>query len=201
MKPHLAYTLRRMHLHSGDSFSSVGYSSTERQPSAAHPLGIDLPGITSCEKIDASKQEVTYEPNWVGHLVQSINASRTNFPLLVYDYAVSGDTIARMRLWQYRKEFLPQLGSHPDSAPWTSSNTLFISWIGINDCIWNVRLQASSAQPSFDDLFKTQESLYGIGARNFCFIGIPPLHKFPAGMHCHDLHVYIYSRNSRSYLA
>ena len=41
-------------------------------------------------------EAVTYEPNWVGHLVQTVNAERRDTPLLVYDYAVSGDTIARM---------------------------------------------------------------------------------------------------------
>ena len=124
---------------------------------------------------------MTYEPNWVGHLVQSVNAARPDSPLLVYDYAVSGDTVARMKLWQAKKEFLPHLASRPEWAPWTPSDTLFVTWIGINDCTYNIRLQPSSITPCFDDFFAVQEAIYAAGGRNLCFIDVPPVHKFPKG--------------------
>ncbi|RPD55367.1 hypothetical protein L226DRAFT_491896 [Lentinus tigrinus ALCF2SS1-7] len=165
----------------GDSFSAVGYSSKEEHPSPEHPLGIEIPGLTSCECVDETTGEVTFEPNWVGHLVQSVNEMRPQNSLLVYDYAVSGDTVARMKLWQVKKEFLPYLAPRPEWAPWTPSDTLFMTWIGINDCTYNLRLQPSSIDPSFDDLFKSQESMYAAGARNFCFIDVPPVHTFPKG--------------------
>ncbi|KAI0737403.1 hypothetical protein C8Q80DRAFT_1243316 [Daedaleopsis nitida] len=165
----------------GDSFSSVGYSSKERTPTSEQPLGIDFPGLTSCERLDEATQEVCYEPNWVGHLVKTVNETRNTSPLLVYDYAISGDTISRMKLRQVKKEFLPHLAPRPEWAPWASTDTLFVTWIGINDCTWNIRLQPSSTHQSFDDLFKTQEDLYAAGARNFCVIDIPPVHIFPKG--------------------
>ncbi len=166
---------------SGDSFSAVGYNSKDRHPCVDHPLGIEFPGLTSCERVDETTGKVTYEPNWVGHFVQTVNAKRIGHPLLVYDYAVSGDTVARMKLWQVEKEFLPHLAPHPEWAPWTPSDTLFVTWIGINDCTYNIRLQPSAAQRSFDDLFAAQEELYTAGARNFCFVDVPLAHTFPKG--------------------
>lgn len=167
--------------YSGDSFSSVGYSHKERAPTAERPLGVDFPGLTSCERVDETTRAVSYEPNWVGYIVNTINETRRASPLLVHDYAISGDTIARMKLWQIKKEFIPHLAPRPEWAPWTSKDTLFVTWIGINDCTWNIRLQPSSIHQSFEDLFKTQEALYAAGARNFCVIDMPPVHAFPNG--------------------
>ncbi|EJF57987.1 hypothetical protein DICSQDRAFT_91385 [Dichomitus squalens LYAD-421 SS1] len=169
----------------GDSFSSVGYTSKDLPPSADMPLGVPSPGITSCEVVNEATGEVTYEPNWVGYLSQKVNsernAKRNADPLLVYDYAVPGDTVARMKLWQVGKEFMPTMGQHPEWAPWTSLDSLFVTWIGTNDCTWNLRLQVSSAQASLVDLFKAQTRLYNAGARNFCLIDVPPCHRFPKG--------------------
>ncbi|KAL1947057.1 hypothetical protein VTO73DRAFT_14018 [Trametes versicolor] len=165
----------------GDSFSSVGYSAGSSNPSADEPLGIVFPGETSCERLDEVTQQTVHDPNWVGHLVRSVNAQRPDKALLVYDYAIPGDTVARMKIKQVGKEFLPHVGSHPAWAPWTASDTLFITWIGINDCTWNLRLQAPSAQACLDDLFAAQEKLYQAGARNFCFVDVPPAHTFPKG--------------------
>ncbi len=113
--------------------------------------------------------------------MRSVNAQRHDKALLVFDYAIPGDTVARMKLKQVGKEFLPHVGSHPAWAPWTACDTLFLTWIGINDCTWNLRLQAPSAQACLNDLFAAQEKLYQAGARNFCFIDVPPAHTFPNG--------------------
>ncbi|EIW61098.1 uncharacterized protein TRAVEDRAFT_28408 [Trametes versicolor FP-101664 SS1] len=165
----------------GDSFSSVGYSAGSSNPSADEPLGIVFPGETSCERLDEVTQQTVHDPNWVGHLVRSVNAQRPDKALLVYDYAIPGDTVARMKIKQVGKEFLPHVGSHPAWAPWTASDTLFLTWIGINDCTWNLHLQAPSAQACLDDLFAAQEKLYQAGARNFCFVDVPPAHTLPKG--------------------
>lgn len=159
----------------------MGFSAGCSKPSADEPLGIVFPGETSCERLDEVTQQTVHEPNWVGHLVRSVNAQRHDNALLVYDYAITGDTVARVKIKQVGKEFLPHVGSHPAWAPWTGSDTLFLTWIGINDCTWNLRLQASSAQASLDDLFAAQEKLYQSGARNFCFVDVPPVHTFPNG--------------------
>ncbi|KAI0823771.1 hypothetical protein BC628DRAFT_1420508 [Trametes gibbosa] len=166
----------------GDSFSSVGYCAGSPRPSADNPLGIAFPGVTSCTHVDENTQKEEYQPNWVGHLVREINSERREArPLLVYDYAITGDTVARMKLKQVAKEFLPHLGSHPEWENWNAFDTLFVTWIGINDCTWNLRLRVSSAQASMDDLFAAQEKLYQVGARNFCFIDVPPADVFPNG--------------------
>ena len=161
----------------------MGYSSRDPPPSAEEPLGIPFPGLTCCERVDESTNAVTYEPNWVGSLAKAVNAQRTpSDALRVLDYAISGDTIARMKLWQVRREFIPQAGTtRPSWAPWTATDALFVTWIGINDCTWSIRLAPTSAQASFDDLFKAQTELYDAGARNFCLIDVPPVHIFPGG--------------------
>ncbi|KAI0628908.1 hypothetical protein C8Q77DRAFT_1076590 [Trametes polyzona] len=170
----------------GDSFSSVGYSPESPLPSAEEPLGVRFPGETSCERpteeTAEATQQVACDPNWVGHLVREVNSQRAGqTPLRVFDYAIAGDTVARMKLKQVSKEFLPHLGAHPEWAPWLPSDTLFVTWIGINDCTWNLRLKVSSAQATIDDYFGAQEKLYNAGARNFCFIDVPPVHLFPNG--------------------
>ncbi|KAI0355255.1 hypothetical protein OH77DRAFT_1403711 [Trametes cingulata] len=165
----------------GDSYSSVGYSVESPYPSDERPLGVECPGTTSCEIVDEATKQAAFEPNWVGHFVQEMNRVRTSRPLLAFDYAIAGDTVARMKLKQVGKEFLPHVGVHPEWAPWTSSDTLFVTWIGINDCTWNLRLSAASAQASLDDLFAAHDKLYQAGARNFCLIDVPAVHTFPKG--------------------
>ncbi|KAH9923753.1 uncharacterized protein BXZ73DRAFT_50834 [Epithele typhae] len=160
----------------GDSYSSVGFTSRDPPPSDDEPLGIPFPGITSCEVVDAANQ-VTYEPNWVGHL----NKHRRASPLRVLNYAVSGDTVARLRKCQVHREFLTSAGTKPEWAPWTASDTLVTIWIGINDCTWDVRLKVLSAQPAFEDLVKALAALYGSGARNFCLFDMPSIFTFPGG--------------------
>ncbi|KAI0328039.1 hypothetical protein GY45DRAFT_1033733 [Cubamyces sp. BRFM 1775] len=167
---------------SGDSYSSVGYTSRCTPPTALEPLGVAFPGQTSCERTDGACQEIAYDPNWVGHLLTAIRTIREQLPpLLVFDYANPGDTVARMKLAQVGRQFTPHAGTHPEWAPWCSSDSLFVTWIGVNDCTWNLRLQVPSAQASLDDLFATQETLYRTGARNFCLIDVPPAHVFPKG--------------------
>ena len=119
---------------------------------------------------------------WVGHLIKDIDDRREeSLSLFVFDYANPGDTVARMKLAQVGRQFVPHAGTHPEWAPWCSSDSLFVTWIGINDCTWDLRLQVSSAKASLDDLFATQEALYCAGARNFYLIDVPPAHEFPKG--------------------
>ncbi|EPQ58338.1 hypothetical protein GLOTRDRAFT_57235 [Gloeophyllum trabeum ATCC 11539] len=146
----------------GDSYSDVGYNSRSRHPRPEEPLGVDFPGITWTEQD---------QPNWVGHLVTKYTPN----PLLVYDYAVGGDTIAGVKR-QVERQFLPHVGQKPDWAPWTAEDTLFVTWIGINDISWQ-----GVALPGMSELFELQHSLYETGARNFCFIDVPPIERAPIG--------------------
>jgi len=106
-----------------------------------------------------------------------VEKHRANPDLLVYDYAVGGDDVGALKE-QVQKRFLPHVGRQPYWAPWKSDNTLFVTWIGINDCAGlSSDREVGEAQ---NKLFDLQEELYEEGARNFLFIDIPPMEKCPA---------------------
>jgi len=130
-------------------------------PTDDNPLGIEYPGITYAEE---------GKPNWVGFLATVYNASS----LLVYNYALGGATVEGV-VDQVERNFLPKAGKKPLTTPWTERDSLFITWVGINDI-------ARGANPtdSLDKLFVAQDSLYKAGARNFMFVEIPPIHRSPA---------------------
>ncbi|KAI0697108.1 hypothetical protein C8T65DRAFT_743346 [Cerioporus squamosus] len=156
----------------GASYCDVGYDSQSSHPTPENPLGVDFPGITYCEP---------GKPNFVGHLVRQVNASRdSTSALLVYDYAVGGERADGVRR-QVREQFLPSLAPKPDWALWTSDDTLFVTWVGINDCAMNARCTdpVSATQESIKQLFEAQEEIYQAGGRNFCFVDVPPTYKFP----------------------
>ncbi|OSD02185.1 carbohydrate esterase family 16 protein [Trametes coccinea BRFM310] len=50
--------------------------------------------------------------------------------------------------------------------------------IGINDCVWNVRTNAS-VNDSIDQLWSLQQQLYDVGASIFCFVDVPPICDYP----------------------
>ncbi|KAI0362113.1 hypothetical protein OH77DRAFT_1416330 [Trametes cingulata] len=152
----------------GDSYSDVGYvyNNVSTYPSDEAPLGIEFPGVTWAEPA---------MPNWVGYLVTEYSPYTK---LLVYDYAIGGDSVEGVRR-QVQVNFLPRVGEKPEWAPWEAENTLFITWIGINDC---ARLELEEIPATLDELFAEQERLYDIGARNFLYIDVPPIHRTPVGV-------------------
>ena len=169
--------LFRSKLLSGASYCDVGYNSKSPLPSPEKPLGVPWPGNTWCERPDL--------PNWVGYLVQKINAQRKDSPaVLAFDYALGGDAVEGVRR-QVHRDFLPHLATRPTWAPWTASDTVFMTWVGINDCAMNAMSSSTTHNPdvsaaaSVDGLFALQEELYESGARNFCLIDVPPTYKFP----------------------
>jgi len=165
----------------GDSYSAVELTDGKDKPTAANPLGIEFPGHTWNE-ID--------KPNWVGHLITKYTpGSRfkpgqplskqdpqwAKSPLLVHDFARGGDTVDGVRR-QVERSFLPDLGKKPKWAPWTATNSLFVTWVGINDCA-----RASVFENGIHDtLFSLQEQLYESGARNYLFFDVPTIHRCPA---------------------
>ncbi|OSC97117.1 carbohydrate esterase family 16 protein [Trametes coccinea BRFM310] len=152
----------------GDSYSDVGYEYNKitTYPTDDAPLGIEFPGITWAEPA---------MPNWVGYLVTEYSPGTK---LLVYDYAVGGHTVEGVRK-QVQVNFLPRVGGRPNWACWSAEDTLFVTWIGINDC---ARLELSDIPATLDDLFAEQELLYETGARNFLFIDVPPIDRSPVGV-------------------
>ncbi|KIL69811.1 carbohydrate esterase family 16 protein [Amanita muscaria Koide BX008] len=165
----------------GDSYSSVYYDLAQTNvPDALQPLGVTYPGITWNE-VD--------KPNWVGHLIAEDcpghryrpfhdetgqDLQYMSSPLLVYDYARGGDTIAGVQ-HQIRTAFLPKVGQKPSWAPWSAKTSLFVTWVGINDCALS-----TNHSSAMDKLLKLHEELYEAGARNFMFVDVPPINRSPA---------------------
>ncbi|KAE9409646.1 hypothetical protein BT96DRAFT_872295 [Gymnopus androsaceus JB14] len=169
----------------GDSYSSVGYRGRPglTVPRAEKPLGVDFPGSS----LEMWNEDGT--PNWVGHLITKYmpgprykpdqgeqDEGYADDPLLIYDYAIGGNTINGVAS-QVKEQFLGPncVGTKPQWAPWESNNTLFVTWVGINDCAFN-----KEHENNISKLFDLQEQLYQAGARNFLFIDVPPIHRSPA---------------------
>ncbi|KAI0050206.1 carbohydrate esterase family 16 protein [Auriscalpium vulgare] len=146
----------------GDSYSYVGYHSQAPLPTSSRPLGVPFPGTPLTE---AGK------PNWVGHLVTTYAHGRSN--MLVYDYAVRGDTVPGV-VKQISECFLPSVGRKPSWAPWKPGDTLFVTWVGTDDC----RI-IEEIVPIIRSLLDAHEKLYTAGARNFLFLDVPPIHRSP----------------------
>ncbi|KAI0345169.1 hypothetical protein BDW22DRAFT_1343459 [Trametopsis cervina] len=159
----------------GDSYSSVrDQFDLLPSPTKNKRLGIEFPGNTWNEPD---------EPNWIGHL---LSKPGMNPDMLVYDYALGGQTVDDMRtqVSDFRRQF-------SSTAPWNGTNSLFVAhshpenadfefilpvtWIGINDCG-----MPSDSESTQKTLFELQESLYAEGARNFLFIDVPPIDRSPA---------------------
>ncbi|KAJ6493980.1 hypothetical protein C8R47DRAFT_1117936 [Mycena vitilis] len=146
----------------GDSYSDVGYEYADASiPSDDEPLGVEFPGATYAEVDQA---------NWVGHFVTNYAASQ----LLVYDYAKGGSRVHNMRN-QVEVMFQRQISHKPAWAPWTAEDTLFITWVGINDAAWG-----SDQTQNVETLFNSQGTLYINGARNFLFVNVPAINRSPA---------------------
>jgi phospholipase/lecithinase/hemolysin len=81
---------------------------------------------------------------------------------------------------QVQDEFLPKYSSHPSSAPWTSSSSLFAFFIGINDVGNSWWLNNATL---YDDIFAVYgglvQQVYDAGARNFLFLTVPPVNLAP----------------------
>lgn len=121
----------------------------QNAPTEEEPLGVPFPGSTYTEG-----------PNWVGHLAKSREP-----PFLVHNYSRSGQTAEGVRT-QVFVEFTQR---HPPEIPWTAHDTVFATWVGINDLT-----VTSDVQPRIDALFEAQQRLYEQGARIFLFVDLFP---------------------------
>lgn len=82
---------------------------------------------------------------------------------------------------QVQNEFLPVYGNHPSIAPWTSQDSLFAFFIGINDVGNSYAQQNESSLQStiFQEYAGLLEQVYSVGARNFLFLNVPPVQRAP----------------------
>ncbi|KAJ4993782.1 cellulose-binding gdsl lipase [Stagonosporopsis vannaccii] len=161
----------------GDSYTQTGFDIKGTQPNAANPFGNPpYPGWTSSNG-----------PNWAGFLATTYNASFVK----AYNLAYGGATVDSSLVTPYaptvlslanqvEQQFVPRYGSHPADAPWTSSDSLFAFFIGINDVGNSWWLNNSTL---YDAIFARYsglvEQVYATGARNFLFLSVPPVQLAP----------------------
>lgn len=88
---------------------------------------------------------------------------------------VPGYTDTVLSLVDQVAEFSDSIASHPASAPWTSENTLFGVWMGVND-VGNSYYQSNISDILDAIMVKYLEQLqimYDAGGRNFVILTVP----------------------------
>ncbi|KAI8628516.1 hypothetical protein F5Y19DRAFT_142648 [Xylariaceae sp. FL1651] len=185
----------------GDSFTDVGYSpSSSTQPNLDNYEGNPPPpGTSSC-----------YAPNYVQVLSSHVNKTFVS----LYDLAHSGAVVDGNLVSPYESEdntfvhqvsdkFLPYFAGgrlpHGNATngtfaskerarrEWEGSNTLVISWFGINDVdramggYWPLDpLWEAKAPKMIDSLFDGLEKVRREGAENFAILNLPPYWLSPS---------------------
>lgn len=160
-------------------YTTTGSDPNGTQPAPGNPLGNpSYPGYTASNG-----------PNWVDFLTTTYNANFIETVNLAYGGAVVDDrliaqylpTVLSLRN-QVEDEFLPLYADGTQGTfRWQSNNTLFASFLGIND-VGNA-YSAANASDIFAADFVTYASLmdtvYQFGARNFLFLNVPPVDRSP----------------------
>ncbi|KAF4592808.1 hypothetical protein EYR38_008510 [Pleurotus pulmonarius] len=156
----------------------TGFDPSGAIPSLANPIGNPpFPGWTA-----------TGGANWVGFGTTTFNKSK----ILTYNYAYGGATIDANLVAPYMPtvisltgqvdQFLTTVANKPASTPWTSANSLFSVFIGINDIGNSYYLSGDRAARLGLELrgVETQGDLCSdSGARNFLFVNVPPIDRSP----------------------
>ncbi|KAJ3714817.1 hypothetical protein C8R42DRAFT_682429 [Lentinula raphanica] len=157
----------------GDSYTQTGFLTNLTLPAPGNPLGNPAyPGYTA-----------TGGANWLDFDTTTYNTSL----VLTYNYAYGGATIDSglvapfeptvLSVTDQVNEFLGTAGSPSEpveTTPWTSENSLFSIWIGINDLGNSYYL--SDNRTSFDTTLLNADD---VGARNFLFLNVPPTDRSP----------------------
>ncbi|MCJ1407171.1 hypothetical protein MMC19_001241 [Ptychographa xylographoides] len=162
----------------GDSYTTTGFNITMTQPGPGNPFGNPpYPGYTSSNG-----------PNWVDFLTVKYNQSFVE----TYNLAYGGATVDSALVAQYlptvldfrqqvNQEFVPYYGkSGKNLAGWTSSNSLFAAFFGINDVGNSYGQQSKTLNAQIFVVYKRLiTTLYNQGARNFLFLNVPPVNLSP----------------------
>ncbi|KAB8299288.1 hypothetical protein EYC80_001366 [Monilinia laxa] len=157
----------------GDSYSQTGFDPTLTQPAAGSPLGNpNLQGYTTTGGL-----------NWIGYLVETYNDTL----VLSYNFASGGATTNASLVAPYASTVLSlidqvnQFVQYIPTGPWSSINTLFGIWIGVND-VGNAYYLANYTTllgQIMDSYFAEVQRLYNAGGRNFLFLTVPPTQDSP----------------------
>ena len=163
---------------SGDSYTQTGFNRSGIQPSPSNPLGNPpYPGWTASNG-----------PNWVGYLTTKYNASL----LQTFNLADGGATVDASLVAPWKPTVLSLQdqvwsGFFPYYAlgrpAWTSADTLFAVWIGINDVgnsYYNGPAVTSVLNADIIAEYRgAVDGLYAAGGRNFVFLNVPPVERSP----------------------
>lgn len=172
---------------SGDSYTSSEFDTSGVQPSLSQPFGNPSVGTSPDDLLgnpQITAQTTANGANWPMYLTVVYNNTAT----LLYDFAISGASIPDGFTVEILNEYEPQYSSMfgPGSGEWNSGNSIFASWISINDINWCSSLFSSVPSnfsaclpPRMDMYFDLMDSLYDTGARNYLFINMPPLFRAP----------------------
>ncbi|KAK6335706.1 hypothetical protein TWF730_003084 [Orbilia blumenaviensis] len=161
----------------GDSYTYNGFNPWGTQPSTANPLGNPaFPGDTT-----------SGGANYIGLAVTTYKKS----DLFAYGFGISGATIdpalayptqgraldVEINMWIQQYSNRATVG-----VPWTSDNTLFSLFFGVNDI--TVTMARTDMETYTDkiiaSLMNQTNTLYSYGARKFMFINAPPVDRLPA---------------------
>ncbi|PBP16545.1 cellulose-binding GDSL lipase/acylhydrolase [Diplocarpon rosae] len=148
----------------GDSYTSTCFDINGRQPSPCNPMGnTDLGnGLTSAQG-----------PVWIQFLTTKYNTS----PVQTYNFAVGGASIPDNYTYQVENLYQPKYSTN---RFWEGSNTLFTSWVGINDVsdAW-IHKDSEELLTRLDKYTALLEQMWNTGARNFFIVNNPPLERSP----------------------
>ncbi|PVH88164.1 carbohydrate esterase family 16 protein [Cadophora sp. DSE1049] len=162
----------------GDSYSQTGFDIKGTKPSASNPIGNPaFPGYTT-----------SGGNNWLTYLSKTPSPS-----LLTYNFASGGATTSASLVKPYASTVLSLIDQvtlftsnlatspHPTYAPWTSADTLFGIWIGVNDVgnVWSSSNWTALSENIIDVYLQQVEKLYVGGARNLVMLTVPPIELTP----------------------
>lgn len=164
----------------GDSYTTTEFNwRAEPYPGydSGNPMGNPAyPGLTSANGA-----------NWIDYLTVKYN--KTNFATynLAVGGATAGSSVNCLRA-QVHDSFIPAYHKRqaPGAPEWTSHQSLFTFWLGIND-IGGSYWRGPSGPGGTDALNKVifaeyaalVGDLYHAGARNFLFVNVPPIDRSP----------------------
>lgn len=165
----------------GDSYTTTLFQVNGTQPNTNNPLGNPaFPGVT-----------FSNGRNWIDFLTYNYNDSL----IFSYNFAVAGATVDSFGMpgrprpmdQQVRQFFLPTYAPNSINsiAAWSSANSLFTTFFGINDVNFSLSGQANMTAVQ-GQIFVTYaqliDELYQAGGRNFLFINVPAVHRSPLVM-------------------
>jgi phospholipase/lecithinase/hemolysin len=88
---------------------------------------------------------------------------------------------------QVQTQFVPRYGSRPNDASWTSKDSLFAFFFGINDVGNSWWLNNATLYDAIFTRYTGQlDQLYKTGARNFLFLSVPPVQLAPLTLNKDD---------------